>query len=302
MPNTKMTPEKFREHVYYHKFIYLAIVAAALMVGSILFTTTSYRAPNERRIDIELIGDYADTGSQTALEATEHLLEFGKAWETARDAAAGVDTESKDYEPALQELSAISLTYSDDGTGENDYYASQKYLVMLAAQEGDIYFVSRPRMVELIDNNIAVPLDDYIAQGVIDPGARSLGSVTFDERDDSGAATGAQHVYGLQAETMLGLAETFYYNPTNKYAVIVSFSKNQDTAAAILGEMLRLYDTEPEETAEDGAEAGEAPSENAGAFYQPDDEPEETADQTAETTESTETTETTEAAEAGETP
>ena len=271
MPNTKMTPEKFKQHVYYSKWAYAAVVAVALMLGSLLFTTTAYRAPNERRIDIELVGDYADTSSPAAEAATAALLAFGKGWETACDSEAGVDTAAKDYEPALQELTAIGLIYSDDGTGENDYYAAQKYMVMLAAQEGDIYFVSRPRMVELVDNNIAVPLDDYIAQGIIDPGKRNLDNVTFDERDDEGNATGERKIYALQAETMLGMYDAFQYNPTNKYAVVVTFSKNQDTAAAVLGEMLRLYDTEPVET-EETAETGD----DAGAFYQPEDDEGET--------------------------
>ena len=56
MPNTKMTGAKFRNHVFYNKYIYALIVIVAVLLGSFLFTVTAYHAPNARRVDVELIG------------------------------------------------------------------------------------------------------------------------------------------------------------------------------------------------------------------------------------------------------
>ena len=124
-------------------------------------------------------------------------------------------------------------------------------MVTLAAQEGDIYVLSRSLMAQLAEQNTLVPLDDYIASGVIDPGDRQLGRVTFDEVDDDGIATGVQHVYALQAGTLEGMYQTLNYDPYEKYIAIVAFSRNPDTAAAVVQEMINMFETvEPAEDAE----------------------------------------------------
>ena len=46
------------------------------------------------------------------------------------------------------------------------------------------------------------------------------------------------------------MLETLSYDPTDKYVGVVQFSRNQDTAVAVLQEMLNLFETgEAEETA-----------------------------------------------------
>lgn len=255
MPNTKLTKEKLSVHFHYGKMIYVLIIVVAMLIGNLTYTMSAYHAPNERRIDIELIGNYADTSTPGALEAAAHLLAAGQEAERVRDAAQGIDTAAGDYEAPLQELTFLSLQYDPESSSEDNYYAAQKYMVMLAAQEGDIYVLSRSLMVQLAEQNTLVPLDDYIASGVIDPGDRQLGRVTFDEVDDNGLSTGVQHVYALQAETLTGMFDTLSYDPTGKYLAIVAFSQNQDTAAAVLQEMIDMF--EPDEAETDGSEAAE---------------------------------------------
>ncbi len=250
MPNTKLTKEKLSVHFHYGKMLYAVIIAVALMIGNLTYTMTAYHAPNERRIDIELIGNYADTSTSAALESAAHLLAVGQDWERGRDAAQGVDTAAGNYEPALQEVQFLSLQYDPESSSEDNYYAAQKYMVILAAQEGDIYVLSRTLMVQLAEQNTLLPLDDYIDAGVIDPGDRQLGRVTFDEVDDNGISTGVQHVYALQADTLTGMIDALAYDPTGKYLAIVAFSQNPDTAAAVLQEMIDMYEPEKTEAAE----------------------------------------------------
>ena len=69
MPNTKLTRDKLKNHFQYGKMIYLVILAVAALIGNLVFTITVYHAPNERRIDIELIGIYADASTPAAQEA-----------------------------------------------------------------------------------------------------------------------------------------------------------------------------------------------------------------------------------------
>ena len=70
MPNTKLTKDRMKNHWHYSKMIYLAVVLIAAMLADVLFTATTYRAPNERRVDIHMISHYinfeTDTSAATA--------------------------------------------------------------------------------------------------------------------------------------------------------------------------------------------------------------------------------------------
>lgn len=248
MPNTKLTREKLKIHFHYSRMAYLIVIALTVMAGNLLYSMTEYRAPNERRIDVELVGNYAETSTDACQQAKAQMLLAGQEAERQADAAAGIDVTAPDYECALEEVEIFSIEYDENSSSEDSYYSIQKYMVTLAAQEGDIYVISRSQLIELIEQNAVVPLDDYIEQGVLDPGDRELGKVTFDEYDDDGQATGERHIYALQADTLTGLSTSMYYNPTGKYLAIMQFSKNQDTAVAVMQEMIDIFEAEPTAT------------------------------------------------------
>ena len=249
MPNTKLTRDRLKVHFQYSKTLYLVIIVVAALIGNLAYTMTTYHAPNERRVDIELIGNYADTSTEAVQAAAAQLLAAGQDWERARDAASGADQE-KDYELPLQEVQFLSLQYDPESSTEESYYGSQKYMVMLAAQEGDIYVLPRSLMVSLVEQNTLVPLDGYIEAGVIDPGERNLGRVTFDAYDDDDNATGEQHIFALQADTLTGMIDTLSFDPTDRYLVIMQFSRNQDTAAVLLQEMIDMFEPDEAEAAQ----------------------------------------------------
>ena len=100
MPKTKYSKEYLKNHFFYSRWVYLVVVLVALGAAEITFTVTRYQAPNARRVDIELLGGYADL-SNTA-DAEKALLAAGQAYELARDEANGVDTSASDYEVPLQ--------------------------------------------------------------------------------------------------------------------------------------------------------------------------------------------------------
>lgn len=244
MPNTKLTREKLKIHFHYSRMAYLIVIVMAVMIGNLIYSMTEYRAPNARRVDVELVGNYAETSTDACQQAKMQMLLAGQEAERQADAAAGIDVTAPDYECALEEVEIFSIEYDETSSSEDSYYSIQKYMVTLAAQEGDIYVISRNQLIELIEQNAIVPLDDYIEQGVIDPGDRDLGKVTFDEYDDDGLATGERHVYALQADALTGLSTSMYYNPTGKYLAILQFSQNQDTAAAVMQEMIEIFEAD----------------------------------------------------------
>ena len=105
MPNTKLTRERLSNHLHYGKMFYLVICIVVGMLADVLFTVTAYRAPDERKVDIELVGLYANIEDVDALQ--QDAVEYGQAFELARDEAAGVDVNAEDYELPLQEVNFI---------------------------------------------------------------------------------------------------------------------------------------------------------------------------------------------------
>ncbi len=245
MPNTKLTREKLKVHFHYSRMAYLIVIVLTVMAANLIYSMTEYRAPNARRVDIEIVGAYAETSTEAAQQAIARMLAAGQEAERQADAAQGIDVTAPDYECALQEVAMFTIEYDETASSEDTYYSLQKYMVTLAAQEGDIYVISRSQLIDLIEQNAVVPLDDYIERGVIDPGERDLARVTFDEYDDDGQATGGRHIYALQADMLTGMGSGLYYNTEGKYLAILQFSQNQDTAAAVLQEMIEVFEEEP---------------------------------------------------------
>jgi len=239
MPNTKLTKDRLKNHYQYTKAIYLGILIAAVMIADVLFTVTAYRSPGSRSVDIELVGVFSETENAAPFE--QIALEAGQAFERARDEAAGVDVNAPDYVPALEQVQFITMMY--DMTSEDAYYDQQRYMVALAANEGDIFIVDRTMMNDLINQGLAVDLTPYIESGVINPGDRDLTRVTYPETVEEGQpATGKQCIYALQTDSMSGLWNELQYDFREKYMVLMVYSENVDTSAAVMQSLIDQFE------------------------------------------------------------
>lgn len=240
MPNTKLTKDRLKNHYHYTKAIYLGVIIVAAILADVLFTVTTYRSPGHRSVDIELVGVFSDTEKAGPIE--QIALEAGQAYERARDEAAGIDVSAADYETTLEQVQFLTMFY--DMTSEDAYYDQQRYMVSLAAQEGDIYIVDRPMMNSMIDQGLAVDLTPYIESGLLNPGERDLSRVTYPEWVDEGQpATGKQCIYALQTDTMSGLWNELQYDFREKYMVVMVYSENIDTTVAVMQSMIEQLET-----------------------------------------------------------
>jgi len=158
----------------------------------------------------------------------------------------GIDFDAEGYEPPLEEVTFFSIDY--DTENEGDPYGVQKYMVTVAAQEGDIYFVNRKLMEQLVNEGVAIPLEGYIEAGILNPGDRDLSAVTFDAPSlEEDGAPGSAHVYALQADTLYRLIEEEIYDTRGTYMVITTFSANPDTAAVVMQSIIDQLETEKPE-------------------------------------------------------
>ena len=240
MPNTRITKPKWKNHMQYGKVIYIILIAVGLMAGSMLFDMTAPKTPDENKVDIYIVPS-ADVTHVS--DFTAQLLVDGQAYERSRDAANGIDVDAPDYAPALREVNIYSIGYNEDN---DDVYGVQAFMVRTMAGEGDVYVVTRAQLESLMDMGGLIPLDDYIAQGVIDPGSRDLTKTTYSEPVEEGKApTGAEHVYAIACEPM---RQAFFdltgVDSQDMFLVVMSYSKNPDTSAAVLGSIARQLDAQ----------------------------------------------------------
>jgi len=237
MPNTKMTKDRMKNHWHYSKMIYVAVVIIAAMLADLLFTVTVYHAPNERRVDIHLISHYINFEADTS-PATEEMLAVGKAYEIERDRAAGIDVDAEDYEAPLQEVTVVGMMY--DENSEDSYYQQQKYSLTLAAQEGDIFILSREMMNGLAEQGYLTDLTPYIESGMLNPGEMKR-AMYYEYTDPYEEPSDRKCVYGLATDELTGMYRSLGVDYREKYMVILSYCANPDTAASIMQWMIDEY-------------------------------------------------------------
>jgi hypothetical protein len=247
MPNTKMTRERMKNHFQYGKNIYIVIIILMIVLADVLFTTTVYQAPSDRRIDIYLVSHNSDITDAAPYE--QIALEAGQAFERERDAANGIDVNSEKYKTQLEEVNFVSLIY--DLYSEDGAYSQERFMMTISTHEGDIYMVSRDVMEYFIQEGLATDLTGYIESGIIDPGERNLLKVTYPEFVEKGQpATGNMCIYGLPIDTLSGLWDAFDFNYSlDMYMVMMSYSENQDTSAVVMQSMIDQFEV-PAQTAE----------------------------------------------------
>lgn len=243
MPNTKLTKEKWANHWQYHKFIYILIILLVVLCGDLLFQVTAYRAPSERKVDFQLVADYAD--AEFFDTYSEKAIADGQA-----------------YDETLEEVSFYSLSYSG---GADDTYGVQKYMVMVGANEGHVYFLSYDLMKQLVEQGGVLPLNDYIGEGLLKPAEwMDLSETTFHVTEDESLSELGERIYALPLGQLYGVMEDdVHYDIRDKYAVIMAYVKNPETTAVVLQSVIDQM-TAPEPAWLSGVSEGDEESNEVG--------------------------------------
>jgi hypothetical protein len=214
MPNTKLTKEKWVNHWQYHRFIYLLIFLLTALGGDMLFQMTAYRSPAERRVDFELVAEYAD--AEFFLPVAEAALKAGQA-----------------FDSTLEEVNFLSLMYSG---ASDDVYGTQKFMVTIGANDGHVFFASEEIMKQLVNMGLALPLNDLIDEGYLKPVPDAeIAKVTFRVTEDEALAALGERIYALPIGELYGaMQDALHYDVRDKYAIILTYVKNPETTAVVL--------------------------------------------------------------------
>ncbi|MDR0928401.1 MAG: hypothetical protein LBM74_01645 [Oscillospiraceae bacterium] len=209
MQDTKITRARISNHFAYGWWKYLMLAIVAVLGWSLIYTSTAYRAPREKRLDVYFVTQAVDeTATQWFKEQAFALL------------------------PELEDANCLSITFTE----EDNYYGSIQLSTYMGAGEGDIYIVSRERFDVLKGQGTFLPLDEYIADGTLDlRGIDATNAFTTDEWGVSGTM-------GVPAGSLYGfLRDDLMIDNRDLVICVASYTANPPAAIAyvnwLIGEM-----------------------------------------------------------------
>lgn len=139
MPDTKLTWKNIRDHLRRYGVIYVALIVLAAVGSNLLWTMTTPRVPDERRVLCYLADAYTDPVPLNAV-AGELLME------------------AQAFDPDLRAVEFESLMFADP---KNDYTGIMLLMARLATGEGDLFLAGPDAMDALLQADACLPLDDY---------------------------------------------------------------------------------------------------------------------------------------------
>lgn len=216
MAQKRITKKWLKNHWIYSWWKYLLLGAVCVMGINILFTTTAYRAPDHKKIEVYVCNGYVD---QKALQDRLEPAFFEQF-------------------PDQEELTVMNINLA-----ANDMYVQMQFTTYLAAQQGDVLLLPEGQVYQLADagaDNAFLELSPYIESGVIDLEATGVKPLVLKDSE------GNEGVYALEADSLYGLFE-LGNAPENSYLCLTGFCGNEDTAAGVLAMLIDMYQTEKPE-------------------------------------------------------
>ena len=208
MTDKRLTKKRLKNHFAYNWWKYALSAAVSAMLVSVVFAVTEYRPPAEKKVELYVLNSYIET-----------------------------ETFQQDFWPELQArkpeqeaLTVLNINLTDS----SNIYAPMQFSTYVAAQQGDLFLISRDEMLKITYDGAQealVELTDYLDSGVIDAAGLDLAQGTLDRGD------GTTAVYAIPAGTLTGLSQ-YGNNPENSFLCIPLYTKNADTAAALIGLMV----------------------------------------------------------------
>ena len=120
MADNRLTKKRLKNHFAYNWWKYALSAAVSAMLVSIVFAVTAYRPPAEKKVELYVLNGYIDA-----------------------------ETFQRDFWPELQarkpeqeELTVLNINLTDS----SNIYAPMQFSTYVAAQQGDLFLISRDEM------------------------------------------------------------------------------------------------------------------------------------------------------------
>ncbi len=211
---TPVNKSTVQNHLTYSFWKYLVMGVCVVMGWSLIYTTTAYRSPQNKRIDLYV------QSSTTSSELIDQFIE--PVW--------------KATVPDMESVSSVVLMPLDD------YTTTMQLMAYMAAGDGDIYFCTEQTFKSYAAQGSFLELEELVADGSIqvDDVDLSKGYVAYVEQyDDSGKPISTtQHLYGIPLDNFYGFMSRMSLDNRNMYAVITVNNMNDENVIPFFNALL----------------------------------------------------------------
>ena len=220
---TPVNKETLKHHFTYNWWKYLFALIAGTFLVDLLFTVTTPKIPEDKRIDIYIYGYVNDVSLNEYLE----------------------EVRQRDL-PEMESISCVSLSMDDT-------YGPMQLTTYIAAHEGDIYIMDRENFLAYASSGIFLPLeDDGELMAIFTEAGIDLRRGWRTESE-----SGETHLYGIPVDFLPGLSQ-YCYTPDGFIAVFI-VNGNTDNVMTFLRILSQEMLTAPESSEVSGAGITEAP-------------------------------------------
>jgi len=210
MQANRISSDRVRNHFSYSWWKYLLLVIAAVMGWNIIYSTTAYKPPADKRMTVYFVTHSIDSENTAVIR--EKILE---------------------NDPNLEEATVVSITYTDS----DNYYGNLQLTTYMGSGEGDIYIVDRSVFEMLMPGGGFVMMDEYLENGRVNlQGADASSCYGVDEDGISG-------IMGVPLAELYGLLDLGIDN-RDLVLLVMGFSGNQDGALNVINWLFEEMKTE----------------------------------------------------------
>ena len=220
-----------KNHFVYDSWKYLLAFAVACFFWEITYTVTTYRSPQDKRIDVYIM---SNTVSDEQMKAF-----LDPIWQSTV--------------PDMELVEGVPMI----ATSSDDYYTQMNVTVKMAAGEGDIYFLTKDLFKSYALNGFFLPLDEYITSGRINVDGIDVEQTRLTVMDEeSGEVT--SYVYGIPTDSLYGYMDGMLYDNRGGVMGIAINNGNTENVVPFFNALIEAGRAEKPDWLKEAEEAGQA--------------------------------------------
>lgn len=212
---TPLTKKNIATHFVYNSWKYLVVLVLAIMGWNLIYTTTAYRSPQNKRIDVYV---------QSATASNEMMDAF-------------LEPIWRQTVPDMEVVKSVSLMVGDE------YTANIQLSTYMFAGEGDIYLLTEQYFKSFASQGVFLPLEGFVADGVIQADDLNLSkgyiTVVTEYNENDMPVASEQHLFGIPLDQLYGFMDGMQLDNRGMYAAILYQNQNDENVVPFFNSLLQ---------------------------------------------------------------
>lgn len=220
---TPVTKENIKNHMTYSLWKYVLMAVLVMFGWSLIYTTTAYRSPQNKRIDVYIQSYTAST------ETADAFME--PVW--------------KEMVPEMETVASVIMPLIDD------YNTGMQIMAYVAAGDIDIFFMNEQYFKTYAGQGLFLPLEEMVENGTINVSDVDLttGYVTMVEEYDENErpVKTSRHLFGIPLDSFYGFMGGMQLDNRGMYACVLTNNHNDENVIPFFNALLQAGRGEKEE-------------------------------------------------------